>query len=382
MAAVKTGKKQHRKWIIPGAVLFILIIGMMIASRFLLPDTIRVLDGGDLNTIGGVFQITVEPSENDTYEVVHSTKSPKEAIQLQYANSEELMTNASGEIRLFGLLPIKSVRIEVWEEAALIPCGDIIGIDIATNGVMILGTGQIETSDGALESPAKGKIYSGDLIHKINGKTVETIDEVNEILKNLTEQPVTLLLERSGSEVQAVIEPVQDVHGIYRLGIWLRDREQGLGTLTYVNPQTGDFGAIGHGITDVDTREILSVGSGIITTASVIQIVRGETGQPGEIQGAIGQRTLGRIQYNTENGIYGLIDDTSIKQRPQYPIALKDTVKDGTGYILCSLDESDPQAYEVHITKQSSILSGTSSFIVEITDSELLAKTGGIVQGM
>jgi len=243
-------------------------------------------------------------------------------------------------------------------------------------------TGKIQTLTGEKESPARGKVYSGDLIQKIDDQTVKDIGDVQECLNSLTADPVIIILKRDGQSVSVELKPIQDIHKEYRLGIWLRDREQGVGTLTYVNPETQEYGAVGHGITDVDTREIMSVGNGSITTATIVRVIPGSHGTPDEIQESIGSSRLGNIEINLENGIYGEVYAESILSREAYPIALKNEVKEGEASILCSLDGSGPKEYDIHIRKNESMIDSEDTLIVEITDAKLLEQTGGIIQGM
>lgn len=366
---MKNRKRKSITWSL-GILTLLLFISCLATFHFVLPQTIRMWDDHPIDSIGGIFQLETEIKE------VQQQQTPStEELQISYASTE-------GTLKLFGMIPIKEVRVETWEHTELIPCGDIIGIDISTNGVMILGTGRIDTHDGEKESPARGQVYTGDLIQEIDGMKVDSIQQVTEYLDSLTAEPVTLKLLRKGEILTVSVKPMQDLHKEYRLGIWLRDREQGLGTLTYVNPKNGQYGAVGHGITDVDTREILSVGTGTITSASILRIIPGENGQPGEIQGAIGSRTLGNIEYNTENGIYGVMEAEEIRSRKAYPIALKSEVKEGDASILCTLDANGPKEYAVDIQYNESMISDGSNFIVKITDQELLEMTHGIVQGM
>jgi len=369
------------------AIVTVLLLGVVSVSRFFLPDTIRITEGQETTiSYADIFSFHIHKSEKDSFEVMQSPIRGNQDIQISYPDSSQHTdtTVTKATISLFGILPVKTVTIEIWDSLYLVPLGQTIGIDIHTNGVMILGTGSVETAEGKQDSPAKGKVFTGDLIQKVNGQVVESNGDVTEIVEREGQSPVTLEILREGEIIQASITPLIGTDGIYKLGLWIRDRAQGIGSLTYYNPDTGGFGAIGHGIADVDTHETIPVGEGTITKARISAVKKGVEGEPGEIEGSLTSTVLGEIQLNSANGVYGTIvnSESLIQTQNAIPIALKEEIKEGKAYILCNLEGDTVEQYEVKVSKTSKIASKNDGLVVEITDPRLLEKTNGIIQGM
>ena len=286
--------------------LIVILIGAVSISRFFLPDTIRITEGQETTiSYANIFSFHIHKSEKDSFEVMQSPIRGNQDIQISYPENSQHMdtTVTKATVSLFGILPVKTVNIEIWDQLYLVPVGQTIGIDIHTNGVMILGTGSVETPEGKQDSPAKGKVYTGDLIQKVNGQAVESNGDVTEIVKQEGQSPVSLEILRDGGIVETSVTPLVGVDGEYKLGLWIRDRAQGIGTMTYFNPETGSFGAIGHGIADVDTHETIPVGKGTITKARISAVKRGEEGEPGEIEGSLTSTVLGKILLNSSHGV-------------------------------------------------------------------------------
>ena len=177
------------------------------------------------------------------------------------------------------------------------------------------------------------------------------------------------------------VSPKVDKNGKRRIGIWIRDRAQGLGTLTFVDAENGTFGAVGHGISDVDTKELLPIHTGILTQAKVRHLVKGEAGTPGEVEGSLTGVICGKITANTEYGIYGMASEDVVTQG-EYEIALKDQVENGSAVILSDIINGTVESYAVKVEKASGIPTFNTGMVVTVTDSRLLDATGGIIQGM
>ena len=280
----------------------------------------------------------------------------------------------------------KEVSAGTGSENLLIPGGMPIGIYMETDGVMVLGTDEIKSSDGSSTSPAKHLVKDGDYIVGIDEEEVENKQELIEVMQNMSKKTVILHLRRKMEYIDVMIHPAKDEEGKYKLGIWVRDNVQGLGTITFLNANS-EFGALGHGIHDVDTSELLEISEGTLYETSIQNIKKGQNGSPGGMEGIIvynHYNVLGSITSNTETGIYGKIDrvDKVFKKQEAYPAASKEEIKTGKAYIRCAVS-GEVKDYEIQITKIDLHPGEVNKGIeIRVTDEELLRITGGIVQGM
>ena len=205
-------------------------------------------------------------------------------------------------------------------------------------------------------------------------------------LKTLDGEEVVLDIKRGEETIPVSVTPVKDTQGEYKLGIWVRDDTQGIGTLTFVDSE-GRYGALGHGISDVDTGELLSIKDGALYQAQILGIQKGSDGYPGELSGLIhydSSNIIGSISLNTKNGIYGTFNGNigeNIELR-QMPVGYKQEITTGPAGVLCSID-GKVEEYTAEITRIDMNHEDTNkSFVIHITDQRLLEATGGIVQGM
>lgn len=287
---------------------------------------------------------------------------------------------------LFGKIPLKTVSVEVAERKSVYAGGTPIGIYLETDGVFVVDTGAIMTGDGGSCCPAENIVQSGDYIKAVNGETVSTKEELIACVETSGGEPLVLDVERQDENISLRIVPVKDSTGTYKAGIWVRNNTQGIGTLTYVD-EDGNFGALGHGISDVDTGGLLEIQGGTLYSADVISVVKGAEGAPGELSGIIHYSDgykIGTIRENSKNGIYGRVSGFSLlgQDMKLYETALKQEVEEGAATILCTINDSC-QEYEVEITEVR--LNGSDvnkGMVIRVTDSGLLELTGGIVQGM
>lgn len=280
----------------------------------------------------------------------------------------------------------KEVSAKPVSNDLLIPGGMPIGIYMETDGVMVLGTELLEGADGLNYEPAKHLVKSGDYIVGINGQPIENKRELLEAVKNLDSDEVILKLRRVGEVIDVKIKPVKTAGKQYQLGIWVRDNAQGLGTITFLNGKS-QFGALGHGIHDVDTNELLDITDGALYETSIKDIQKGKSGTPGGIEGIIvynNYNVLGTISKNTESGIYGIVNriDSLFENQTPMEIGKKEEIETGDATIRCAVDGS-VKDYKIKITKVDLFCREVNKGIVlEVTDPELLKLTGGIVQGM
>ena len=269
-------------------------------------------------------------------------------------------------------------------EQTLIPLGKAVGIKLFADGVLIVETSELERN-GETVSPAEDcGLQEGDLILRINDEKIQSTEHVQSILQENGEMPVALEVKR-GSQIMAVeIEPVRCADGVYRLGAWIRDSMAGIGTLTYYDPATNTYGALGHGITDVDTASLMPLSTGSIMETTVKAVKKGQQGSPGELKGDFSvQRDVGELQANTDAGIFGTMsDDSFVPKGKAYPVADSGEIHTGAATILSTVSGEETREYAVEIVRLCGKDQPTRNMVIRVTDPQLLAITGGIVQGM
>lgn len=272
------------------------------------------------------------------------------------------------------------------EETMVIPGGMPIGIYLETKGVMVLGTDEITDMDGIKKEPSAHKVKAGDYIVGINHQKIRDKSQLIEAVKMLDNSDVILEISRNNEEIEVRTEAVKFDADEYKLGIWVRDNAQGLGTVTFLDAQSR-FGALGHGIHDVDTNELLRISSGTLYTTSIKDIQKGEDGIPGGMEGIIiynNYNILGSITKNTDAGIFGKIDriDTLFSDQTPVSVAKKEEIREGPATIRCAV-EGKVKEYEVEITGINlNAPEVNKGIVLKVTDQDLLKVTGGIVQGM
>ena len=288
--------------------------------------------------------------------------------------------------RVFGVIPFKDVKVKHTTAKEVYVSGAAVGIYMQTKGVLIIDTGEILSESGETEEPARDIVKPGDYIVAFNQNRIQCKQDLLEDLADLDGESVTLKVRRGKETIPLSLTPVKDEEGKYKLGIWVRDDTQGIGTLTYVDEE-GRFGALGHGISDVDTGELLSIADGNLYDAQILGIRKGEKGNPGELSGLIRYEAgniLGEISENRKNGIFGTMEASQLKNMnlEKVPIGYKQDLKTGPASVFCCTD-GEVKEYAAEITRiDLNHEDSNKSFVIQITDKELLEKTGGIVQGM
>ena len=189
-------------------------------------------------------------------------------------------------VRLFGVLPVKRMDVKVVKRKKIFPSGEPIGIYVETNGLLVLDTTEVPAKDGLTYAPGENLLKPGDYILEWNQKKVATIQSLNREIQGTKDKKVTVLIRRNGEKIKIAMRPVLSSDGTYKIGTWVREDTQGIGTLTYVT-KTGEFGTLGHGITDVDTGTLLNLHGGELFQTQIVDIMKGEKGNPGELQGYI-----------------------------------------------------------------------------------------------
>lgn len=270
------------------------------------------------------------------------------------------------------------------ESRMVIPLGKAVGIKLFSDGVLVVGLSPVETDEGACYPGRDSGLKTGDLITHIDGEEVDTIEEIQQAVAQRAGEPLAIQAVRGQQQLQLTVSPVENSQGVYQLGVWLRDSMAGIGTMTFYDPDSQMFAALGHGINDVDTAMLMPLESGSIMPATVADVKKGTSGQPGELHGEFDLTTdLGTLYANTSRGIFGHLAQQALVQDLQpVPVAQEDEVQVGEAEIRSNIRGDQVETFSIRITRVSDTGDGTRSLMLEVTDPELLESTGGIVQGM
>ncbi len=334
------------------------------------PDSIRLIENEELHGNG-----------------IYSLSNAMDADAVRSANSKALQTSDEEEsytvnISVLNTIPVKSSTVMVSKRQYVVPSGDIFGVKIFTDGVLIVGMDDVFTDNGAVNPAKEAGLKVGDIILSVNDKPIMKTAQLTEAIKN-ADGTATICARRDGKEftVQLKLAYSQNDH-VQKAGLWVRDSTAGVGTMTFYNPETGVFGGLGHAICDIDTGAIMPFQSGVAVKTEISGCYKGSPGITGELCGVFQDKNIGELYDNKQTGVYGTLTDFDKTAVPM-PVATKNEVKTGYAQIISTVDETGPHYYDVQITKiyPNSDENG-KNMIVEVTDSTLIAKTGGIIQGM
>lgn len=306
---------------------------------------------------------------------------------ISYDETVEVSQNGSYQIRCkwLGVLPLKTIKVHTVEKQEVLVSGSPVGIYMETKGVLVIDSGEIMDREGIRRTPAEHIIQSGDYICEIDGKVLTGKRQLMQLVRENQGEPMELQVIRHQETIKLEMTPVETEDGSYKLGIWVRDNIQGIGTLTYVEPN-GTFGALGHGISDADTGERLEISDGDLYRADILSIRKGTAGTPGELRGVINYREenrIGTICGNSQYGIRGQLEPGKYSESmKKIPTGLKQEIQTGKAEIRCDIGDGIRE-YQCEILEIDSNARDTNKcFVLRITDDDLLSRTGGIVQGM
>ncbi|MBA9088399.1 stage IV sporulation protein B [Fontibacillus solani] len=356
------------------------------------PDELRLFQGqGKQLRLSLPVQAKVSVDRPDVV-MVNGQATPTMTVSL--GEPLNLSPVSSGEaklrMKLFGQIPLKTVKVNVIPDLKVIPGGQTIGVKVKSAGILVVGHHQV-TNEGQKVSPGESAgIQIGDLITHMNGIELKDVKDVSDIAARAGQgkKPLKLTYKRGGQTFTTSLSPAFDKSdGAWRLGLYIRDSAAGVGTLTFYAPDQGVYGALGHVITDMNTQTPIVVGSGQILQSSVTSISKSESGEPGEKRAHFIKegKTLGNIERNTPFGIFG-----KMEQNPEHsvynegiPVAFAEEVKEGPAEILTVVEGQRVERFKieiVHVSRQNA--PETKGLVIRITDPRLVEKTGGIVQGM
>ena len=314
-----------------------------------------------------------------------------ETIETSSSNSNKISNEvgkSSLEVSLFDNIILKNIDVSVLPKTTVIPVGNVAGVKLYTNGVLVVGMSEIEGKDNKKYKPYENTgIEEGDTIIKINEEEIGSTNDLIEVVNMSQGNEIKVKYIHEDTTKECSITPVETSSNEYKLGLWVRDSAAGVGTVSFYEPETRTFGALGHGITDIDTNELINIASGEFITTRILNITKGESGNPGKIQGTIeNQQNIGLISKNSKFGIYGKVDNLTsldIDTSKEMEVALREEIQEGKANILCSLDNKKPQEYEIEIQKiYKENNYDNKSMKIKVTDTRLIEKTGGIIQGM
>ncbi len=358
--------------------LLLLIIYTYLIAIQNIPNNLVIFEGEKIsvNTLFGI-SLNLE-NKNGTIETV--------------SNNNDSTINETGKqeiaVNLFENFEIKKLSVDVIPKTTVIPAGNIAGLKLYTNGVLVVGMSEIEGVDNTKHKPFQNTgIEEGDRIISIDRKNVSTVEELTKKVNESEGNKLNIEYVHGEETKQCSITPVQTRNNEYKLGLWVRDSAAGVGTVTFYEPSTKMFAALGHGITDVDTGDLIDIASGQFVTSKILNVTKGKSGIPGKIQGSIEEgQEIGEIYKNTSFGVYGKVDNLSalnINPSKEMEVALREEIKTGEATILCSLDNQTSKEYKIEIEKiYLDNNFDNKSMKIKIKDEELIEKTGGIIQGM
>ena len=306
----------------------------------------------------------------------------EESIAAFAAEEEGSIRSVRGELQLLGI-PIKQVELVSYTDLHLLPGGMPFGVKLYTDGVLVVGFEDVDSEKGAVNPAYHAGLRVRDVITHLDGRPLQSVESLSALLERGEGTPITITFTRGNTVYTATVTPVRSVSdGRFKTGMWVRDSGAGIGTVTFIDPTTGAFGGLGHGICDVDTGELMPMQRGTVVDVTINGVIPGACGAPGELRGSFLAAKRGALVRNTVCGVFGAF--SSIPKAPEaaMPIALKDEIHAGEAYIWCTLDDSGPAKYTVELSAINKNATGSKCFTVKVTDPALIAKTGGIVQGM
>ena len=335
-----------------------------------------------------VFSLVAYGSENLPDEIsIMETETPyfgsvfsAESDYAVAAGTDSFMEYKS-HITALKVIPVKEIKINVTKRRYVGLGGDVFGIKLYTKGIIVVSIDSVTTSSGSKDPAVSAGLKCGDIITHINGEAATSSKQLTESVEQSQGQTLKLNIDRNGEKLELTLRPEMSVNGGYKAGIWVRDSSAGIGTVTFYDDETGRFAGLGHGVCDVDTGRIMPLNNGEAVRARVNGFYKSSAGNPGELCGVFSDIALGSLRVNCETGVYGELLQPSGAQT--IPVALESEVKLGAAQMITTIDDRGPQYYDIEITKiyPSSDLS-SRNMIIKVTDTELLEKTGGIVQGM
>ncbi|WP_071395708.1 SpoIVB peptidase [Bacillus tuaregi] len=376
-------KDFYRKLI--GGILLVSLIAicfMKPVQEYLhIPNHITLFEGQKLDMSKAVSVSASLSSDNSIVALSQDDKSV--SLQAKEQGKNEMFLELAG-------FPVKKVDVNVLKDFKVIPGGQSIGVKLNTIGVLVVGHHQVTTEEGKVSPGETAGIQVGDIITEINGQKIEKMTDVAPFVQEAgqNEKPLKIRLSRESGKVETELMPQKEKgEENYKLGLYIRDSAAGIGTMTFYHPESRKYGALGHVISDMDTKKPIVVDDGQIVKSTVTSIEKGSNGNPGEklARFSSDKEVIGNIKRNSPYGIFGELSRdirNGVMDEP-LPIALSHQVKEGPAQILTVVEDDEVKLFDIEIVSTiPQKFPATKGMVIKVTDPELLGKTGGIVQGM
>lgn len=362
-------RKNYKQFIL----IFILLLTLAYVTNIMfIPNSLILFENENLNikSIWGIkLEETVQVGTNLSKSTVSNTKLK------------------SYNLSLFGF-KLKTIETNIIPTTKVVPVGSLVGLKLYTEGVLVVGMSEIKGEDNKIYKPyEEAGIEQGDSIIKINDIEINSTEELISCVSKYRGKSIDITYVRDDNILETQITPVKTSGNTYKLGLWVRDAEAGIGTVTFYDKETNSFAALGHGIQDIDTGELVEISSGEFVTADILNIQKGEKESPGRIEGTIEDGTkIGEIYSNTDFGVYGTTTNTvglNVSNIEEIEVASRSEIETGKASVICTLEDGKREEYEIEIQKiYINNNENNKSMVVKVTDEKLLEKTGGIIQGM
>ncbi len=353
-------------------IILILLVILVYASNITqLPSRIFLLNG-----------------ENIQLKRVFGVEFKRKNKEVQETWQDKNLETTKMDVMLFGNMKVKEIAVTTYPRIKVIPTGNLIGLKLYTNGALVIGTTEVKNIENKIEKPYESiNIKEGDTILEVDHQEIDSTQTLQKIVNESNGRDIEIKYARAGETYTANIKPANTAKDEYKLGLWIRDSASGVGTMAFYEPESKKFAALGHGISDGDTGELLDIQTGELVNSKIVSVSKGRKGIPGEIKGSIAkQATIGTVMQNTNFGIFGSLNEniiTNNKYSAGLEIALRDEIELGEATILSTVNNNDTQEYKVEITSiDSENNSNNKSMQIKITDEKLLNNTGGIICGM
>lgn len=310
------------------------------------------------------------------------TLTYEDGLSLRRNKEDNKKDTYNVNVSFLNIMPVKNSSLKVSEREYVAISGELFGIRLFTEGVIVVGVDEVQTANGTVNPSRDAGLQKGDVILSIDSQKMRSCNQVSEIIEKSGGKAMKLQLRRKDKVFITDFKAAySETEGKYKAGIWIRDSAAGIGTMTFLDNETGMFASLGHGVCDIDTGEILPVYEGDIVGATVNGCSIGQRGKAGELCGVFSSESKGILYLNCQCGVYGKMNE-KLTESKLYPVAFNDEVQKGKAQIISTVDETGPQVFDIEITKISKDNSEDKNLVIKVVDENLLSKTGGIVQGM
>lgn len=308
------------------------------------------------------------------------------------AQNDKIYPNETGDSEIVykkANFPVKKVNVSVLKDKKVIPGGQSVGVQLHTLGVLVVGHHLVYNNQSTNSPGEDADIHVGDVILEMNGNKIKQLDDVKPIVRNAgkNKESISIKLKRGKEIVETTLRPMLNKKdNSYQIGLYIRDSATGIGTISFYEEESGKYGALGHIISDTDTKKPIEIHEGKIVRSKVTSIEKGNQGIPGEKQAkfSMKDKKLGTITKNSPFGIFGKLDPDILDEKQQpMPIGLSNEVEKGPAHILTVIEGEKVEKFDIEIINTvPQKHPSTKGMVIKVTDERLLERTGGIVQGM